>query len=291
MEKSYFNTVYNAFAYLAITDYAEMARALHKEQDATDASELAEDLKNAMIRMLYVPEQSAFCDGLTEHGEPVLHFSQHATAAALAFGVSADAAMTDALGRTLVGHGEIRTSIYFAYFVLEALYRAGFGTYATALLANNDMTPGTHNWAAALEAGNVTIAPEAWNVREKPNMTFSHPWGSAPAILIARGMLGIRPTRPGYHKFNVHPQLGDMRYASITLPIVKGAIVLSVAQNNEAYEMEISVPTNTRATVYMPVLPGGENHLFVNQQKANYPLENGCFVVPLGAGTHRLQTN
>ena len=107
--------------------------------------------------------------------------------------------------------------------------------------------------------------------------------------MIVRGMFGIRPTRPGFHKFEVRPQIGDLPYASIRVPTVKGAVVVSIGQNREAYEMEITIPANTTATVYLPAIPGGTDVLFVNNQKANFPLEDCHFVVALGAGTHRLQ--
>jgi hypothetical protein len=242
-----------------------------------------------MIELLFDPSQGAFRDGLTVDGEPVDHYAQHATVFALCGAIYSDAAMRDVLGRHLVGQETIRTSIYGAFFLLDALYHAGFGAYATALLADDDLTPGIHSFASSLYNGGVTIAPEAWNVNEKGNMTFSHPWGSAPASMIVRGMFGIRPTRPGFHKFEVRPQIGDLPYASIRVPTVKGAITVSIGQNREAYEAEVTVPANTKATVYLPAVPGGTDTLFVNNQKANFPLEDGHFVVALGAGTHRLQ--
>jgi alpha-L-rhamnosidase len=170
---------------------------------------------------------------------------------------------------------------------VEALYRAGFGAYATALLAD-DGTTGTHSWAAALAAKDVTLAPEAWFIEEKGNMTFSHPWGSAPASLIVRCMLGICPTSPGFRTFRVHPQIGDLPYVSVTVPSVKGTIGVSLGQNSEAYEMEITIPANTQADVYLPVLPGGTNTLFIGDQIANYPIENGVYHITLGSGKYRL---
>jgi alpha-L-rhamnosidase len=107
--------------------------------------------------------------------------------------------------------------------------------------------------------------------------------------MIVRGMFGIRPTRPGFRNFEVRPQVGDLPYASIRVPTVKGPIVVSLGQNREAYEVEITVPANTTGTVYLPAVAGGADTLFVNNQKANFPLEDGCFVIELGAGTHRLQ--
>lgn len=288
MQAAYYNTVYNAMMHISLRDMAVMAHVLGKEDDATAFRADADALRHSMIERLYDSTQGAFRDGLTREGAPVEHFAQHATVFALCTGVYGDAAMKDTLGRRLVGQETIRTSIYGAFFHLDALYHAGFGAYATALLADGDLTPGIHSFASSLYNGNVTIAPEAWNVGEKANMTFSHPWGSAPASMIVRGMFGIRPTRPGFHKFEVRPQIGDLPYASIRVPTVKGAIVVSLGQNREAYEAEITVPANTKATVYLPAVAGGTDTLFINSQKSNFPLEDGCFTIELGAGTHRL---
>jgi hypothetical protein len=283
-----FFTVYSALMHIVLRDMAIMAGVLGKEDEATAFRATADALRHNMIEKLYDATQGAFRDGLTQNGEPVEHFAQHATVFALCAGIYSDAAMKDALGRHLVGQGEIRTSIYGAFFLLDALYHAGFGAYATALMADDDLTPGVHSFASSLYNGCVTIAPEAWNVSEKSNMTFSHPRGTSPASLIVRGMFGIRPTRPGFHKFEIRPQIGDLPYASIRVPTVKGAIVVSLGQNREAYEAEVTVPANTKATVFLPAVAGGTDTLFINNQKSNFPLENGCFVIELAAGTHRL---
>ena len=119
-------------------------------------------------------------------------------------------------------------------------------------------------------------------------MSLSHPWGTAPAALIVRGMFGIQPTQPGFRKFVIRPQVGDLPYASIRVPCVKGAITVTLAQNREAYEAEITVPANTTAEVFLPAVPGGTDTLFVNNQKAIYPVEEGYFHIPLGSGVHRL---
>ncbi len=288
MEEAYYNTVYNAIMYLSLRDMAVMATVLGKEDDSTLFTATADALRRDMIEYLYDPTHTAFFDGLTREGTPVEHHAQHATIFALCCGIYADAAMKDAMGRYLVGQETIRTSIYGAFFLFDALYQAGFGAYATALMADADDTPGAHSFYASLDHGKVTIAPEAWCAAEKANMTFSHPWGTAPAVMIVRGMFGIRPTRPGFHKFEIRPQIGDLPYASITVPTVKGSIVVSLGQNREAYEAEVTIPPNTTATVYLPLVAGGTDTLFVNNQKSNFPIENGTYRISLGAGTHRL---
>ena len=287
MSDAHFNTVYNAFYYLVLCDMATIAHALGKTDDATDYRADADALQHSMITHLYNEEKGAFCDGLTEDGTTIDHYSQHATVFPLFAGIYDSAAMADACGRYLIGQGDIRTSIYGAFFLMEALYRVGFGTYATALLAD-DGSAGNHSWAAALAAKDVTLAPEAWFVEEKGNMTFSHPWGSAPASLIVRCMFGIRPTTPGFRTFEVRPQIGDLPYAAITIPTVKGTIGVSLGQNSEAYEMEVTIPANTQADIYLPVLPGGTDTLFIGDRLANYPIENGVYHITLGSGKYRL---
>ncbi len=282
------STTYNAIRYIVLRDLAVMASVLGKEDDATQIRTMADALRHQMIALLYVPEMGAFRCGLGTNGVPVDRFPQRATAYALCAGIYNEDTMKDTLGRTLIGQDNIQVDISDAFFLLDALYRAGFGTYATALLASNDQTPGAHTFAAALSSSGATIAPEAWSTDEKPDMAFSSPRGTCPAALIARNMFGIRPTRPGFHKFEIRPQIGDLPYVSIRVPTVKGTIGVSLGQNIEAYEAEVIVPPNTKATVFLPVLPGGTDTLFVNNQKSNFPIEGSCFHIELGSGTHRL---
>lgn len=51
---------------------------------------------------------------------------------------------------------------------------------------------------------------EAWNPQEKPNLSWSHPWATAPATAIARGFFGISPTTAGYESLHIQPQVCTM---------------------------------------------------------------------------------
>lgn len=284
---AHFNTVYNALYYAVLSDMALLARALDRENDRRELRAAMDSLQHAMLTYLYNEELGAFCDGLREDLTPIEHYAQHASVFPLYAGVCPPK-IADACARYIVGQGDIRTSIYGAYFLMEALYDAGFGNYATALLADDGTTEGVHSWAASLAAKDITLAPEAWSVQEKSNMTFSHPWGSAPASLIARCMFGIRPTAPGFRTFRIRPRIGDLSFASIRVPTVKGTIRVSLGQNSDAYEAEVTIPANTVADIYLPVLPGGTETLFLNDRIANYPIEEDVFHIRLGSGKYRL---
>ena len=55
----------------------------------------------------------------------------------------------------------------------------------------------------------ATATMEAWTTDEKPNLSWSHPWASAPASAVVWGLFGIRPTKPAFASFVVRPQPGE----------------------------------------------------------------------------------
>ena len=83
-------------------------------------------------------------------------------------------------------------SVYGAQYLLDALYRHGRDTDAL------DLMTATHDrsWFNMLAAGS-TMTLEAWNLKYKNNMDWNHPWGAAPANIIPRRLMGIRPARTG----------------------------------------------------------------------------------------------
>ncbi len=248
-----YNTVLNCMVYKALCCLAEIARVLEKPEDAAQYCLRAAQIKASLITLLYDAQTGAFCDGLRADHTPVRHFSQHATAFALYCGVYEGDAMRDALTAFLKTQGEIRMSVYGAFYLLEGLYAAGAGDYATELMLREDTAEGARTWAYMLASG-ATITTEAWNTANKPNMTFSHPWGSAPASQIVRGLFGIRPLEAGFARFRVRICPGPVRDASITVPTVKGPIRVSFWKkdgNPAGWEAEITVPPNTEAEVWM----------------------------------------
>lgn len=250
-EESEYNTVLNCMVYKALRCLSQIARVLNKTEDMQRMERRADELKASLISLLYAPEQGAFYDGLCADRTPARHFSQHASAFALYCGVYEGDEMRRALISFLKKQGKIKMSVYGAFYLLEGLYAAGAGDYAAELLLQEDTADGARTWAYMLEKG-ATITTEAWNPTNKPNMTFSHPWGSAPASQIVRGIFGIRPLEPGFGRFQVWIQAGPLRKASVTAPTVKGPVCVSFEKSEgapEKLEVVLTVPPNTEAEV------------------------------------------
>jgi len=277
-----FNTVLNAVAVRTYEALAEIAELMGHKDDADTFAELAEDIKDAMIDTLYDADKGAFADGLNADGTPSTHFSQHATAYALAFGIYDSQAMADAMAATIEEQGEIRMSVYGSFFLLKGLYDSGNGDVANKLMLNEDDSEGVRTWAYMLYTLGATITAEGWNSKIKTNMTMSHPWGAAPAYAIMSGIFGIKPTKAGYEAFDVRFQTEGLTKAELTVPTIKGSITASFEDSDGAYKASVIVPANTKATVYLPAAEGAT--LTVNGEAAQGSYKNGFISVTVGSG-------
>ena len=247
-----YNTVFNALNVRAYADMAMIAAVLGKDADAIGFSIRADSLRRTMIQRLYDPTDGLFMDGLREDGIPSDHASQHATAFALDYGIYTDQAMADRMAEALAANGEIRMSVYGAFFLLEGLYRAGHGAIANRLLLSTDASEGARSWAYMMYGLGATVTSEAWNQKNKPNMTLSHPWGAAPAHMIASGILGVTPTSPAYETFDVRVCPEGLREVAGIIPTIRGGIGVSFRTDGETFCLTVNVPANTTATVYLP---------------------------------------
>ncbi len=277
-----YNTVLNAVAVGTYEALAKIAYATGNDKEAATFEELADGIRTTMIDLLYNEETGMFSDGLTAEGTPAEHCAQHATAYALAYGIYDNQAMADDMAAAIADQGEIRMSVYGSYFLLKGLYESGNGDVANALMLDENVEEGARTWAYMMYMMDATITTEAWNSTIKNNMTLSHAWGAAPAYAITRGIFGITPTTPGYATFDVRFQTEGIGKASIAVPTVKGDVEASFDSTGAAYTASVTVPANTKATIYLPATEGAT--LTVNGEAAQGSYKNGFISLTVGSG-------
>ena len=277
-----FNTVLNAVAVANYEALTQIAVLTGHSADALRYEQLAQTIKEAMIDKLYNEETGAFCDGLYASGTPSDHYSQHATAYALAFGIYEDQTMANEMAKAAAGSGEIRMSVYGSFFLLKGLYESGNGALANKVLLNEDASEGARTWAYMLYTLGATITTEAWNSTNKTNMTMSHPWGAAPAYAIMSGIFGITPTSAGYATFDVRLQTEGIGKGSLTVPTVKGDVTVAFDSTGATYTAVVKVPANTQATIYLPAAKGAT--LTQNGEVVEGKWDNGFIRVTVGSG-------
>lgn len=250
------NTVANAFYFGALQSMARLASAIGKQSDASMFSQKADNVRAAFNAVFLEPARGIYTDG-----EGSTHASLHANMFPLAFGLvppDREKGVAD-----FVQSRGMACSVYGAQYLLEALYRAGRADAALALLTSHSM----RSWWHMLDLGS-TLTLEAWDASVKPNLTWNHAWGAAPANIIARYVLGVKPLAPGYTRALIAPQPGSLEWMHGKVPTPHGPI--EVGWKRGERRLDIQIPQGVTATVELPLgMAAGD---FVNV--------NGKFVKP-----------
>ena len=140
-------------------------------------------------------------------------------------------------------------SVYGAQYLLEALYRNAQPDAALALLtATKD-----RGWLNMISLG-ATITMEGWDARYKPNLDWNHAWGAAPANILPRYVLGVRPLTPGFGQAVIEPQPGSLKHVEGTVPTVRGPI--RVVAHAQPLTIAVTIPANVTAELVVPSMQG-----------------------------------
>jgi hypothetical protein len=178
-------------------------------------------------------------------------YSQHANALAILAGMITgnDA---KALGAKLLTDQSLApASIYFKYYLHQALIKAGLG---------NDYISWLSKWKENMAMGLTT-----WAEMSDVSGTRSdcHAWGSSPNIEFFRTILGIDSDAPGFSKIKIEPHLGAIKKVSGSMPHPKGMISASYQNEGGKWHVEITIPVHTSGTFLWKgkdyTLKGGEN--------------------------------
>ena len=105
-----------------------------------------------------------------------------------------------------------------------------------------------------IESG-ATITWEAWDLKYKPNQDWNHAWGAAPANLLPRFVLGVRPLQPGWTETTIAPQPSGLRHAKGRVPTPRGAIDVKWAAG-PTFALHVEIPAAIAATIVLPARAG-----------------------------------
>lgn len=262
------NTVVNAYYYKALRDMQVMAAVLGNKTDESMFAARAEQVKKAFRKLFWDAKRKVVLDG-----SGTTHASLHANMFALVFGL-VEEQHRKAVGDFIRSHG-MACSVYGSQFLMDAVYDAGDDQYGLSLLNSQAL----RSWYNMIRAGS-TITMEAWDNKYKPNQDWNHAWGAVPANIIPRKLMGIEPMAPGWAACRIKPQLGDLPWAKIKVPTIKGDILAAYEQSPGRLVMKITIPSNTTAQVVLPAK--------LTQQKFTV-LMDGKVIKPSGSkGAHFL---
>jgi hypothetical protein len=124
-------------------------------------------------------------------------------------------------------------SIYFKYYLHQALTKAGLG---------NEYLNWLGKWRENMNMGLTT-----WGETSDVNNTRSdcHAWGASPNIEFFRTILGIDSDAPGFTKVKIEPHLGIIKSIGGEIPHPNGKIKVKYELKNGKMNADIELPLNT----------------------------------------------
>jgi len=257
------NAVVNAFYCLNLSQVAEMANALGKTNEASVLRSLGVCVKSAFNATFYDMKRGCYVDG-----EGSTHASLHANMLPLAFGLVPESER-ERVADFVTSKG-MACSVYGAQYLLEALFEAGRDDAAIALMTSQ----AERSWVNMLKEGS-TISLEAWGQKFKSNLDWNHAWGAAPANIIPRYVLGVRPLTPGFETVLIRPQSGNLEVQGI-VPTIRGPVTVGVRQKTgQSYKLMVEIPVNMTARLELPPLPARDGELTFDGHDAKPVFKDG----------------
>lgn len=142
-------------------------------------------------------------------------FSQHTNTLAALTNVIAAKQATQLMQKVITDTSLTKATIYFQYYLNQALRKTGFGDlYLDRLqIWKDNLANGLTTWA---EISDINTA-----------RSDCHAWGASPNIEFFRTVLGIDTDAPGFNKIRIEPHLGSLKKAEGSIPHPKGEIKVS----------------------------------------------------------------
>lgn len=230
-------TCLNMFYYGALMTSQKIYETLEEPAMAAMRRRQAETLHDAILENLYDSERKLFFEGLnTPTPEKLVYFympqnvekryyRKHANILAAYFGFFDKETCRDLLSRIIEDDELGPVQIYFAHFLLEAVYRNGLCEEYTRRILEQWKEP-VREFAKGLPEG--FYLPD-----ETYTFDYSHGWGGAPAYALPLALSGLEIVEPGYKKIRLHPTLLGLEYADVQIPTPFGMIELNLRAGKE----------------------------------------------------------
>jgi alpha-L-rhamnosidase len=255
---------------------AEFAGILNKVEDSVQFSKLAEQIKKRIIAKYRVPHTGRFDNG-----------TQSAQLFALWYDLSPEKEKSlEVLWDEFKRHQEHVSSGIFGVMMMFDVLRENNRNDMAYTIANQRSYPG---WGYMLANGATTL----WESWEYPDNgpSQNHPMFGSIDEWFYRSLLGINPLAPGFKKIQIKPQPADLSWAKGSYLSIRGKIVCDWSRADDAYTLNIGIPPNTRAEVWILNKGNGEvtEHGKTLRSMDNVKLINyvdGYTVVEVGPGDY-----
>jgi hypothetical protein len=89
-------------------------------------------------------------------------------------------------------------------------------------------------------------------------VSLAHAWSTGPVTALSEWVLGVRPLQPGYKRWLVDPQPGNLRWAQGQVPTPRGPIVARWQRGDGWFRLTVAAPGATAGDVVVPAAAADE---------------------------------
>jgi len=263
-----------AFYYEDVKILAQVAALLGNADDAREFSSRSEKIRAAFNEKFYNPANRSYATG-----------SQCANSIPLVMDLCEPtnrAAVVDVIVRDVRARGNALTAGDVGYrYLLRALADGGRSDVIFDLNHQTNQ-PG---YGMQLAKGKTSLT-EAWDGGSSQNhfmLGQIQEW-------FYHDLAGIRSGGNGFKHILIAPQpVGDVTWARASYDSIRGTIASHWQRQGGKFTLQVSLPANTTATVFVPARPGtcvAAHHLQPNFLRD----ENGCAVFEVGSGDYEFNS-
>lgn len=220
----------NAWYYMALQSCVKMAKLLGLDQDIALYDERIRTIKENYNRLFL---KDGYYYNATANGKP----DDRANALAVLSGL-ADEGQYSSIQKIL--ESVENASPYMEKYVLDALCKMGNMDKALERLRKRYKEMVTCHYSTLWEY---------WNT----DGTKNHAWSGGPLVTMSKYIAGIKPLDTAYKTFEIKPYMCGLQHIKCTVPSVMGNIALNLRKKDRGIHMEVTIPQNTTAEVYLPI--------------------------------------
>ena len=207
----------------ALQNASEIFAYFEMNDEATKYSNLATRIQKSVMDKCYDLEKGMIAE--TPNKEK---FSQHTNIMAILTSTVSDDEMKPMMKKILDDNSLIQTTIYYKFYLFNALQKAGMGDEYLNLLSN---------WTNQLDQGLTTFAETDIEPRSE-----CHAWSASPNYHFLRIVAGIYPADKHFEKVMVEPNFGELNKFSATMPHPNGVIAVTLKRKGSKVKGEIILP-------------------------------------------------
>ncbi len=227
-KKADMTAIENAWVYHALSATEKMAEILDKDKDILFITERKATIENG-YKSLWTEEGY--------RSEDAKKPDDRANALAVLSGL-ADKEQYKTIANVL--STTKNSSPYMEYYVLEALCKMGEYEAAKERIKQR--------YEGMMSEDYSTL----WEFWDSWRGTMNHAWSGGPLVIMSKHFAGITPLEAGYEKVKIEPQYTLSDSINCSVPSVKGLITLDYEKTTENNIINLTLPQNMKAVLYVP---------------------------------------